>query len=285
MKVLLFLLLPLISVGQGLTGTVVNSETKEGVPFATIGLVKQNTGTNADEKGHFTLNTTPAPNDSFIVSSVGYETLKIAADNTTSGIKFELKPKVATLKEVIVEGNYQWKRTTLGQSSDCGSHYYTTGTAINQVAQHFKAAEANTYLSEVEICKYGIAIIDPARTKFRIRIYSMDTVTRQPSIELCNKIIELDVSGRRVKVNLDKYNIFIPGQDFFVAVEWLRIPLNEQKSKTRLDGRNIVVYSTYTPLLAIKEVENSNWENWHLDYTGKWHKFRWKLMISATVKY
>jgi hypothetical protein len=285
MKVLLFLLLPLTSVGQGLTGTVVNSETKEGVPFATVGLVKRNTGTNADEKGHFKLNTSPAPNDSFIVSSVGYETLRMAADKVSSDISFELKPKEATLKEIIVVGNYHWTRTTLGQYSDCGSHYYTASTAINQVAQHFKTIEANAYLSEVEICKYGIAIIDPARTKFRIRIYSMDTVTRQPSIDLCDSIIELDVRGRRVKVNLDKYNILIPGQDFFVAVEWLRIPLNEQKNTARLDGLNKVVYSTYNPLLAIKEEGNSAWENWHLDYTGKWRQFRWKLMISATVRY
>jgi len=288
MKILLLLLFPFISFGQVFySGVIVNKETKQGIPFATVGLIKQNIGTNADEGGHFKFNSNSSKLDTFIVSSVGYETSKIPVDKVSSFIQFELQPKEATLKEVVVVSNYNWKSTTLGKYSNCGSHYYTTSNAINQVARHFRATNANSHLSEIEICKYGIAVIDPARTKFRVRIYSMDMLTQAPSKDLCDSIIELDVTGRRIKVNLEKYHITIPDKDFFVAVEWLRIPLNEEKNKSKFGGDKKIIYSSYSPLLAIKENlnDNSDLECWQLDYTGKWRPFRWTLMISATVKY
>lgn len=286
MRLLLFLLFPLTSAGQiFFKGLVVDKETKQGIAFATVGIVKQNIGTNADEEGRFTISIASTTNDTLIISSIGYKT-KLVPLKTNSATTFELEPKSATLNEVIVVGNYNWKTIILGQYSNCGSHYYTTSNSINQVARHFKAPKANTFLKEVEICKYGIAIIDPARTKFRVRIYSMDTLTNTPSKDLCDSVIELDVTGRHIKVNLERYNIKLADQDFFVAVEWLRIPMNEEKNKSKFRGQK-VVYNTYSPLLAIKDKtsENSNFQSWQLDYNGKWRPFRWTAMISATVRY
>mgnify|MGYP001795697244 FL=1 len=115
----------------------------------------------------------------------------------------------------------------------------------------------------------------------------MDRVSKAPFENLCDSIIEIDVTGRHIKVNLEKFNIILQEKDFFVGVEWLRIPKNEEKNKAKLGGQRKVIYSTYSPLIAIKDKTNINseLECWELDYSGKWRPFNWTAMISATIKY
>ena len=279
--------MPLTSFGQFLfKGIVVDKETKQGIPFATIGLIRQNTGTNADEKGYFTLSIA-ASGDTLLISCIGFESTKFPLNRSNLKDTFVLQRKIASLAEVIVTNRKNQTFVTLGKYSNCGTHYYTTRNAINQIARHFKTTKNNVSLKEIEICKYGMAIIDPARTKFRIRIYSMDKVSGTPGDDLCDSVIELDVTGRHIKVNLEQYNIIIPDTDFFVAVEWLRIPLNQQKNKSKIDGNQKFVYYTYSPLIAIKDEtkESLDFECWQLEYSGKWRRFPWTAMISATIDY
>lgn len=288
MKIMFLLLLPASLFGQLLCkGLIINKETKKGVAFATIGLIIQNIGTNADEDGRFSFDNVFQTADTLLISSIGYEALKVAFDRQNSNATFELQPKVTILKEVIVVGNSTWKQITLGQYANCGNNHYTVSNTINQVVRHFTAPVERAYLKEVEICKYGITIIDPARAKFRVRIYTMDNLTKAPYSNLCDSIIELDVTGRHIKVNLENYNIILPDKDFFVGIEWLRIKMNKNKNKANFGGQKKVVYYTYSPLLAFKEIKDDNTarESWQLDYTGKWIPFGWDAMISATVKY
>lgn len=287
MRLLLLISLPLSSFGQSFfEGLVINKETKHRIPFATIGLIKQNTGTNADENGNFTLSISGS-SDTLLISCIGFETTKFPQNRSYLKDTFELQPKIASLAEIIVTNRKNPTSTTLGQYSNCSTNYYTTSNAINQIARHFKTTRNNVSLKEIEICKYGMAIIDPARTKFRIRIYSMDKISGTPGDDLCDSVIELDVTGRHIKVNLEQYNIIIPDTDFFVAIEWLRIPLNQQKNKSKIDGNQKFVYYTYSPLIAIKDEtkESLDFECWQLEYSGKWRRFPWTAMISATIDY
>ena len=89
MKFLLLFLLPISAFSQTTyKGSIINKRTKEKISFATIGLVCENTGLNADENGEFNL---PAkvsnPNDTLIISNVGFETLKVPVSKLTSAIQ------------------------------------------------------------------------------------------------------------------------------------------------------------------------------------------------------
>ena len=55
MKLFISLLIsPVFCFGQiSITGKVINKQTKESIAFATVGLVKENIGTNALEDGSF----------------------------------------------------------------------------------------------------------------------------------------------------------------------------------------------------------------------------------------
>src|SRR5436190_6324205 len=222
MKVLMLLFLPMITFGQSIfTGTVVNKTTKEIIPYATIGLIKQKTGTNADEFGKFQLTIINIKDDSLRISSIGYETSLIPISEWSGNMQFELEKKQIILKEVVVSTTK--KTEVLDDFSNCGMNFYVSSGSVTQVAKHFHVSAENVLLSQINIC------MDGSNCLFRIRIYDMDTITGKPSNDLVDEIIEVKSSKRHVNINLEKYNIVIPGKDFFVAIEWLYIPLNAYK--------------------------------------------------------
>ena len=123
---------PVISFGQIVyTGTVVNKDTRVGIPYASIGLVKQNTGINADEEGHFRFETFTSRQDSFLVSCIGYETLKVPAGTSSSPLRFELQPRASSLQEVVVKTHYNWQKATLGAYSNCGKRSSTSSGRLS----------------------------------------------------------------------------------------------------------------------------------------------------------
>jgi hypothetical protein len=279
---LLFLIFPLISYGQNnYYGDIIDKNTKEKIPFATIGLIKENTGINADENGRFAL-VSRYESDTLIISSIGYESLKFSVNMLPLNMLFELQKKSITLKDILI---VQYKKSeTINEFSNCGISYYKTSGMVSQVAQQFQSPAANSLLSEINICK------SDDHSLFRIRVYSMDSLSGLPSIDLADTIIEIKTARKHVHIDVAKYNIYIPGRDFFVAIEWLKIPYNENKEKIK-KGSLTNVSSTYSPSIAYKPESRvlsdigKPIKVWQKLYTGNWIKLSGRLLISATVKY
>jgi hypothetical protein len=80
--------------------------------------------------------------------------------------------------------------------------------------------------------------------------------------------------------------IRIPGKDFFVAIEWLKIPYNEDRNKRKVNGK-IVEHITYRPDIGINNTSSADREVWGLNFNNTW--FRMPnlkgISISATIKY
>lgn len=80
--------------------------------------------------------------------------------------------------------------------------------------------------------------------------------------------------------------------DFFVAIEWLYIPFNENKVKSNIGGRKIL-HSEFVPYLSTIYNEKQAlqgedfFETWQMDYRGKWKLApgNMQLKMSAKVKY
>lgn len=290
--IILFLIVPILTVGQiTYHGTITNKKTKEKIPFATVGLIKENIGTNAEDNGNFILvSKNEKLNDTLIFSCVGYETLKYPVDqHNLRSLSIELKEKLNELSEVVITNKTSWIFNTLNDFSKCGNSYVTTSGYQTQLAQHFKAVEDNSLLTEVKICRFSLGVIDPEKTLFRIRIYSMDTITKAPSKDLCAEILEVKSRSKIVNLNIEKYRIYIPDKDFFVAIEWLKIPYNEEKSKRKVTGKD-VEQIIYRPSIGWTENISSSMEAWMLDYKNVWRPMfkmnnKTRVSISATVKY
>ena len=291
MKTLLCFLFPAITLGQAAyKGNIVNKKTNEKVSFATVGLVIENIGTNADEDGKFVLTAKAGnPNDTMTISCVGYETLKIAVSKLPGII--ELEERQTMLANFSITSKVKCVYIKLNDS-ECGNVSITTRGFQTHVARLFTTTSDNAILTEVEVCKSN-PIFENHKTIFRLRFYDMDTITKAPSTELCNEIIEVKTSSKTTNVNVEKYKISIPNKNFFVAVEWLKIPYNENVEKVTSDGKK-EVRVTYRPNISCTNALHGNnhrevreYAVWGLGYQNKWFPmvFIKDISISATIKY
>jgi hypothetical protein len=288
MKFILILFTPLFCIAQNqpITGVIINKNTKDKISFASVSLLKQNTGINADENGRFSLPAKRLSGDTLVISSVGFYTLKMPIDSFTINKQFELIEKPQQLHEIIIKAATAKSSISLNDFSNCGINYYTTSNAVSQVAQHFKAPVANSILSDLYLCKLGDNSI------FRIRVYSMDSILKIPDKDIADTIIEVRSGKRHVHIELEKYKIYLAEKDFFIAIEWIKTDYNIRIEKAYFNGIK-TSYFQYSPSISYKaNVQNSlSTENepevWQKEYTGKWIKFytNARLLLSAKLKF
>lgn len=293
MRLLIFFLFsPLCLLGQvTLQGKIIDAKSKKIIPFATVGLLKANIGTNANEDGIFSfISNSNIQNDTLIISCIGYSTHKFSLEsNITVNLVIELNEQVSILTDVVVRNKKDWTTETLNDFTNCGNNFITTSGFLTQLAQHFHVNDENALLTSIRICRMSNALLYPEKTKFRVRIYDMDTLTGSPSKDLCDQIIEVKSHNKIVNVDLEKYRIRIPTKDFFVSIEWLKIPYNESRNKVKFNGREIENI-TYRPSIGWTNNESSKIEVWMLDYKNIWRSMvklnhKSSISISATIKY
>jgi hypothetical protein len=285
------LLFPFFAVSQTtLRGNIFNKTSSDKIPYATVGLMKENIGINTDENGYFILKSKSSKlNDTLIVSSVGFVTQKISITNVLDTIiNIQLAEQITTLDEIFVIPNYIWTTSTLNNFSDCGNEFVASSGYLQQVAQHLLAPKENSRLTEVKICR-GPG--KPKKTIFRIRIYDIDSLTGGPGADLCNQVIEVKSKNNSARVNLEDYKLRISHKDFFVAVEWLKIPENEQDIRHENNNNIPLDYKMYSPIIGWSDLNETKLEAWQLNYSSLWrpltysNKGKRSLFISAIIKY
>jgi hypothetical protein len=266
MKLVVILFLPLITFGQkNCSGFIVETISGNIIPYATVGLTRENKGASANEDGAFSIISSFPQVDSLRISSVGYKTLIVAVSAWMNGGVVALQPEMRVLKNVIVSTGRQKKGYTLNEFGHCSWNWFQVGLkAVNQLAQRFEAPQHDMQLTELELCK------DQLESIFRIRIYDLDSTCQCPSTDLANKVIEVRSKESHVRINLENYKIFIPGKSFFVAIEWLFIPFNAEHYSRKIDGRK-TDWTYYKP--EIRYVRNRNEKPlhvWELGFNGRW---------------
>lgn len=267
MRLLILLLFPALAFGQkNCTGSVIDETTGKPVPYASIGLVKQNRGVSAGEDGTFRIEVLFPAADSFRISSVGYEPKLVAVAGWKDGTPVTLKQK-GPLDEVVILSHRPQQVYTLNRFGHCSSHWHWVGLeAVYQRAQRIESPEPGLFLNGLELCKDGSESI------FRIRIYDVDPVTGGPSRDLADTVIEVRSKESHVSIDLETYRIAIPGKAFFVAIEWLFIPFNEDVQVTRHKGKK-VEHTYYKP--AMRSVNDRHLKPghlWQMNFRGTWEE-------------
>lgn len=265
-----------------LKGSIIDLSTNIGVPFATVGLTKANKGTNTDEYGNFIITNSIYSNDTLLISCVGYENYKIAVNSLSHPITIKLKEKTSKLEEVIIYTNLKSSKW-LDNYSTCGNNWFTSSGTTALIAKHFHSPFSKALLTEIKLCKMS------GKSLFRIRVFDFDTILLKPSLDLIDTIIEVKTRDKHVSINLKEYNIIIPQKDFFVAIEWLCIPYNENKMKIKTGGRQVAI-TQFSPELAIRYSkdrtgdDNNIPQTWQYDYRGKWNPAGLNMQIVMSVK-
>jgi outer membrane receptor protein involved in Fe transport len=85
-----------------LSGRIVNAETKEGIPAASVLLKGASSGTFTDSRGNFKLNTSHSLPVTLVISSVGYGSKEIQVDNSAQSLEIALEPASIMGTEVVI---------------------------------------------------------------------------------------------------------------------------------------------------------------------------------------
>ncbi len=89
-------------------GHVIDKETKEHIPYASVSIKGSNIATFTDVSGHYILKNLPLGNHTLLVSILGYKSqeqaVKVEKDKTIE-IKFELLPQLLSVDELVVTGS------------------------------------------------------------------------------------------------------------------------------------------------------------------------------------
>jgi hypothetical protein len=255
----------LITTGQkNCEGFIIDKVTGNRIPYATVGLIKENKGVSANGQGAFSINALLPKVDSLRISSVGYKTMMLPVSEWANGGTVALEQTPSLLREVIISTNQEKRVYTLNRFRSCSWNTFGTGLkAIYQLAQRFEAPEQWMQLTDLELCK------DQGESIFRIRIYDIDSASQAPSKDLVDTVIEITSSEKHVQVNLEQYHIIIPSKNFFVAIEWLFVPFNEEFREENRNGRKTghVYYRPFIRWVTNRKAKEGN--VWLLHFDGK----------------
>jgi len=204
-----------------LKGQVVDKKTNDAIPYSTLLVQSLKTGTLADMKGAYKL-TIPNGNDkdTVIISALGYEVKKMtlsALSKEKNGI-VKLNKTVYLLKEVVIKPkNPKIINIGIHDKKPYGPLY---GNTFGANIGLFIANKLNI-IGLLKSVSFYIRDEGMPTAPFRIRIYSVNPVSKEPDMDLLNE--NVIVSGKKgggwLKVDLSKYNIIFPKEGFFVMAD------------------------------------------------------------------
>jgi hypothetical protein len=209
--------------GQIIKGTLINSESKQPIEFANIGIVGENVGTVSDLKGRFSLLVdSKYDNDTILFTIIGYKPLSIKIEDLRKNIDNEifLNEQAYELAEVIIRPRI-FKQRNLGVK-----------TKFKKIAAGFKdnnlgyecgilmKAKKTAFIKKVHInishCSYDTIF-------YRLNIYKVngkmdfENILREPIyLELPKKSVKDEI-----QIDLQSKNIVIEG-DFLITLEHVK---------------------------------------------------------------
>lgn len=282
---------------------IVDSDTKLPIPSVSVSIIRAKLAINTENDGILSI-----PGD----LSTMQDTIIFAAQNYRV-FKFPLRKLVGQDSIQMVSVAFSAppkqpvpKQDTLLNDFDSSDIEYYAGINANaasfdwlQLAQRFDTPKIGGVLKNVSIYRLVFTLNYERQmnytgieyTKFRIRIYGLDSLTHGPGRDLCAKVIEAKSNdGRRIKIDLTDFNIIIPDPEFFVAVEWIRDFHNMgYVIRNNADGLTREKVINYRPAIGISPVKTNNLNIWGMDLRRVWLPYSYfspdftDLAIKATV--
>lgn len=207
-----------------IAGVIYNERTGEPISYATLQIKGKPKGVIADHEGFFEFTLSEVElTDSLIASCLGYERRTFATDTLLSEpeIMIALKEKPFSIEAVEVTATKLRKRNKMMGNRNRftkGSIYLDThGQQIALFIDNNK--NVNGYIQKVS---YYLSDKGNVEAPFRIRVLSVDSLSKQPAKDLIPEILVVqppeDTDGW-FDVDLSEYRIVIPPEGFFVAMQ------------------------------------------------------------------
>jgi hypothetical protein len=209
-------------------GKVVDQSNKKPIAYANIGIVNTGIGTISNEDGSFSLQLQDANlKDTLRLSAIGFGKKNISIQSFLGrDLTIYLKEQIIQLNEVTVttikEKNKFFElgnRRSRGGTLETDTVYAGSATAllIENKKPIQKELSFPVYLKEARIRIFRNNL---SSFKLRVRLYSIDSLTRGPGEDLLNKSIVVESSMKNGWVIFDFSELqFLITKPFFVAFE------------------------------------------------------------------
>jgi hypothetical protein len=271
MKKLLVIILLLVS-NYGfsqLKAVIIDSETKERIPFVNIWVADKSIGTTSNHQGKFEI-TINEPHV-IVFSAIGYDTRRIASDSILNIV--ELKSSITELDEVVVFANKQDLELTIGNFKKYKvRHYFSCGNNPWIAARYFPYQESYSETRLLDAIKI-LTKSEVRDAKFNVRLYSVNEEGEPDKYIYHKNIIGTARKGKKeTKIDLSGLNIEFPSKGFFVAIEWLIIDSNIYYYEIAdYDSGEILKRINYAPSIGalLSKTEENSW----MFTQGRWIKF------------
>ena len=268
-------------------GVIVDKDTKEPLPFTSIGLKNEQIGALSNEHGQFIV---PAPSknadDSLVVVALGYARRAVFVKRGVGvpNLTIEVPKRAVALGNVVVKAG-KIKNLGLGAKSDNPGEGMIQGLPGSQYA-FFVKNDKKKRLGNVRTVSFYIGENGFPREPFRVRLYKADGNYNAPNTDLLteNVVVSAPQGGQWYTVDLTPYNIVAPEEGFFVAMEWV-------VSGDKFFATNFMDdYTPYgqimRPTFEFKESRTWNYsmgKGWSLITASNGHGLRYNAMIKAEV--
>lgn len=211
-------------------GHVLDHKTKEPIPFVNLSFLNTLKGTSTDEKGHFFLDLpTPYLDRQVHISSLGFNDTIVVAKDIFKAKRFEMVGESFELDEVVVSGSFGSSDVLNPISSYSLTSGFSSSSTPWVLALYFPNIGAQEkYIDKVTVFFQKNNKFKRPTSKFRLRIYDVDSKTNKPNNDILRKsiVLESNVEEDFVSIDLGALHLKIPKSGIYIGVEWLFVPYN-----------------------------------------------------------
>jgi len=214
-------------------GNVFDKTTKEPIPYVNLSFLNTLKGTSTDEAGYFYLDIPEAYLEKKVhISSLGYNDSIVTARSLYDSKRFEMIEESFELDEVVVSkdlGNSDVLNPISSYGLTSGFSSSTTPWVLALYFPNIGAQEK--FVDKVTIFFQKNKLFKRSSSKFRIRIYDVHSVTKEPNNDLLRKsiVLESEVDKDFVTIDLSALQIKIPQTGIYIGLEWLFVAGNWYK--------------------------------------------------------
>jgi len=235
-------------------------------------------GSSTDEEGHFYLDIpTPYLQKQIHISSLGYNDTIVEAKTLYTSKRFEMIEESFELDEVVVIENFGNSDVLNPISSYSLTSGFSSSATPWVLATYFPNIGAqNKYVDKVTIFLNKNESFKRESSKFRIRIYDVDPVTKKPGQDLLRKsiVLEHNMDKEYVSIDLSAFAIELPRSGIYIGLEWLFVPSNWYTKKEIHPLTNEeVIEDRFAPTFSGVYTKNQNYKVM-IYGMGEWTDFK-----------
>ncbi len=199
------------------------------IPYANISFLNSLKGTSSNEKGYFYLDIPESLLENKVhISSLGFRDTIVSAKQIKELGGLRMMEDTYELDEVVVSKNLGDSQILNPINSYGIKSGFTSAATPWVLAMYFpNVGAAKKYLEKVTVFVQKNPKFNRS-SKFRLRIYNVDKLTKKPDADLLRKSIVLESDPRMdyVSVDLLDCGIKVPQEGIYIGLEWLFLPYN-----------------------------------------------------------